>query len=359
LKSLVREDPTIPGGYVKAPWEEAAVVQMFREEQPVTVRPFMALRSGDVIETGADGAAIIHFKKLGDVILASNTRVRIGSLEVLFGRIFAKIKGFFSVETHEVVAGVEGTEFILEFRDQTVRVIVIKDAVTCRSRGSKWPVIRVHQGNELSVTPATAAPATRLASKSEMNDLGSWVRRVESERPPPPPQIYIGQTFGYCCEKGQVRPASASECGGVFHKSEEGAHHACTAGWCCAGGSVTTATRSQCEASGGKFFADSEKARSACSSVKTGWCCTGGKVQNMTDYQCGASDGQFFSDWNTAQNACTHHTTQQMVWCCYLPPNNKEGQGTVVYESPTSCQGKKGKPFPDEKTAKNQCVRIN
>lgn len=353
LKSLVREDPTLPGRYVKVGPDKAAVTaRVFRQGQPVAVRPWMALLPGDEIETGPQGAAIIAFKRTGTVTLAPHTRVRVGSLEVLFGRIFAKIRGLFTVESQEVVAATEGTEFMLELLRGTVRVIAVKDVVTCRSKSGKWPGIRLVEGNEVSVTPKVGPPAVKVASHSETKGLRAWASAVATAPPPPPPPPV--PIAGFCCENGQVRQAIESECGGDFRQGEEQARQACAVGFCCAGGSVTKAIRSQCKSSDGQFFPDSESAQEACKPTPKGWCCAGGAVTQMTASQCGASEGHFFPDINSAQKVCAQ---ADMVYCCYLPAT--EGQGTVKYESRAACLGKKGKPFTDQTKAKYECIRVN
>jgi len=343
LESVAREDPAHSAGYVElGPAEAAGAVQVVRRGRSLAPRPSMALEPGDELETGRDGVAVITFAKHGTIVLAPSTRVRIGSLEVLFGRIFASVRGLFSAESDDVVAGVEGTEFALELGpDRTVRVVLVDGVVTCRSKQGSWPEVRIGAGQAFfSSYPHRASPTVELASPSELAELRDWARRVRD-----------APRAGYCCDGGRVFRSLATECRGVFRETAEQARAACTSGWCCATGGVTQASEAQCRSSEGRFFRDRESAQRACAITSQGWCCASGRVFETSQDRCRSARGQLFPDASSAERACAE---QEKGWCCYLP--QREGRGEVRYESRSQCRGAF---FTDETTARRQCVRID
>ena len=85
----------------------------------------MLLGSGDIIETGSDGAAILQLGNRADLKLRENTILALDTLgeEVavklsrggLFSRVAARLRGRYSVLTQTAVAGVRGTEFFVAY----------------------------------------------------------------------------------------------------------------------------------------------------------------------------------------------------------------------------------------------------
>ena len=114
------------------PAEPAQVgLRVWRKLQEVHATRGMQLLPGDEVQTGAQSAAVISFSGgpvgagTGTVAVDENSRVRVGSLEVFFGRIFANVRGLFETTSENVVAGVEGTRFLFEVTpDRKVRVAV-------------------------------------------------------------------------------------------------------------------------------------------------------------------------------------------------------------------------------------------
>ena len=77
----------------------------------------------------------------------------IGSLDVLFGRVFARVKGVFSVENRNVVAGVEGTEFAFEVGlDGDTEITVLDGTVLSSSKKLPWKPLRVTRNQAFWVT---------------------------------------------------------------------------------------------------------------------------------------------------------------------------------------------------------------
>jgi hypothetical protein len=239
--------------------DASAGVRVWRGGREIAVRPRMDLLSGDEIETEADVAVVLRFRDAGDVLIIEQSRVRIGSLEVLFGRMFALLRNRFTVTSETVVAGVEGTRFLFEVgRDRTVRVVVADGAVVCQSPQQAWPPVRL-RANEalLSRYPSRTPPIHTGADASELRAYEQLARDVS--RAP---------EAGWCCRDGQVTASWSDRCGGIFDTERADALRQCRpqpppaeqVGWCCRDGQVTRSTRSQCS---GQFF-DSEARAAAC-----------------------------------------------------------------------------------------------
>jgi hypothetical protein len=312
---------------------------VFRDGKPVAARPPLTLQPGDELETGTGGAALVQLPDGGMVVIDARSRVRIGSLEVLFGRVFAAVRGLFSVESENVVAGVEGTEFAFEVTpDKGVRVVVLEGVVVCTSKAGRWPPTRLRSGLGFSTRPGTGTPRVAAASQRELDDLRGWVRRVTSAARP-----------GYCCDAGRVFASQSSNCRGAFYADSASAQRACAptpapAGWCCDAGRVTSATQAQCR---GAFYTDQASAERACAPKPdpTGWCCDAGRVTSGTRSQCG---GTFYADRASAEKACARPKTG---WCCL--PNYQLEQMT-----PAACTSRKGKFYTDQRTARAACTNI-
>lgn len=180
-----RVDPANPKRYLRS----AAVtdaVDVYRAGRPIFADQVLWL--GDEIETGADSVAVIRFPDGNKVIINSRTRVRLGSLDVLFGRVFARIKGLFAVESQNIVAGVEGTEF--EFtvaHDKAVSITVLDGRVICTAKTGGWPPVRMGSGTKMvSAHPHRMTPRVAIAAPAELEEIRSWVQRVEEVAPSPP-----------------------------------------------------------------------------------------------------------------------------------------------------------------------------
>lgn len=295
LQQLAQEDPSGAARYTQLDIG-GGTVRAYRGGRPIDTRRGMQLQPGDEIETGADGAAVIRFLEQGEVVLAAETRVRIGSLEVLFGRIFANVRGLFTASSENVVAGVEGTGFTFEVRrDRSVRLVVLDGVVAFRSRTGSWPPVRVGARQAvMSPYPGRTPPRVERASVQEIDEIRRWVRDVTS-----------APRAGYCCDNGRVFRAMSNECRGAFRSSLEDARQACAAlqeGWCCAGGRVTQTIQGRC--AGGQFYLDRAKADRACAvrpPEPMVWCCAGGSVTYVRRDAC---RGTLYTSKASADKAC-------------------------------------------------------
>jgi hypothetical protein len=333
LDRVMRKDPSVPSGYVIVDAGEASrFVTVFRGGRPLGARPPFTLEQGDEVETGADGAAVIQFPDGGIAVIDVRTRVRVGSLEVLFGRVFASVRGLFSIESENVVAGVEGTDFMFEVRaDRGVRVVVLDGVVVGRSKTKSWDPIRLRPGVAFSSRyPNREPPRVGPASQRELDDIRAWVRSVID-----------APRSGYCCDGRKVFASASTECRGFFSATESEARRSCTIGWCCAGNQVTQTIRARC---GGAFYTDRQSAERACApKPEVGWCCEAGRVTSGTRDQC---RGKFYTDRQSAERACAPAPTG---WCCL--PNYRLEQMTN-----TSCIASKGKFYTDPNAARAACT---
>jgi len=286
----VRPDPADPTGYVEV-LEAPGLATLYRGGQALVARPGFTLKADDQIETGRDTSVIISFPDGGNVVLKPLSRVRLGSLYLLFGSIFASVRGLFSVEGQNFVAGVEATEFLFAVGGGDVRVVVLDGVVVCQSKTKAWDPVRLGAGQQL-IAPLADVPLVQPANPSELADLRAWVDRVKQ-----------APRAGYCCVEDRVYPAKSNQCPGVFGSSEAEARRSCAifqSGWCCDRGRVTQGIRAGC---GGEFFFDLQSANRACAAPPepTGWCCQDGKVTSETPSQC---HGSFHPDQKSAEVKC-------------------------------------------------------
>jgi hypothetical protein len=337
LQQIAREDPSGAARYTQLE-AGGGVVRVYRSGRPLDTRRGMQLQPGDEIETGASGAAVIRFPE-GEVILAAGTRVRIGSLEVLFGRVFANVRGLFTASSENVVAGVEGTGFVFEVgRDRSVRVVVLDGVVACRSRTGSWPTVRLGPRQALtSPYPNRVQPRAEQASTQEVEEIVQWVQQVTGAPLPPP-------VIGWCCSGGRVTQTSQGRCAGEFSPNRADAERVCAppTGWCCAGGRVTQTLQGRCA---GEFYPNRADADRVCARPPepTGWCCARGRVTQAIQGRCA---GEFYPSRTDAERACAP-PPQPMGWCC--------AGGNVTYGGRDACRGSF---FTDQTSARRACATI-
>ena len=334
LEQVLREDASAPSGYVEVGSGDASrFVTVFRG-RPLAVRTPFALQRGDEVETGPGSVAVIRFADGGSALLGASTRVRVGSLEVLFGNVLARVRGRFSVESENIVAGVEGTEFLFTVgTDRGVRVVVLDGVVVCRSKKGNWKPIRLGATQVFSSShPNQGLPRVEQADPRELDDIRAWARRVSDVR-----------LSGYCCDGGRVFPSASNACHGKFFADQQTAARACVqpepTGWCCDDGRVTSAPRGQCR---GLFYPDQQSAVRACARPEpTGWCCDDGRVVSGPRGQC---RGLFYLDQQSATRACA----APPGWCC-LSGYRLEPMTNA------SCVANNGRFYADQRSASAAC----
>jgi hypothetical protein len=268
LNKVVRSDPGSPQGFVQVEADFARHVSVFRDGRPLALRVPLALRAGDEIQTAPGAGAVIRLEGDGEVVLGPDTRVRLGSLELLFGRILADVRGLFNAESENIVAGVEGTLFQFEVdQRQDVRVVVLEGAVQCRSKRDGWEPIRLERGQALSSAyPNRMTPHVEPVSRAEMAAIEHWAEEIRG-----------AARAGWCCSDGRVTRTIRAQCRGSFHHDPEAAERACAPrpapepepepsvrGWCCINGEVAPMERRACSARGGSFHSTQRRAAAAC-----------------------------------------------------------------------------------------------
>lgn len=287
LHAIAREDPIGSGRYVNVEGDRTSVI-VYRDGQRIGVRPGHMLRGGDEIQTAANGAAVLRFKE-GEIVLDGDTRVRVGSLEVIFGRILADLRGLFTVSSENVVAGVEGTSFVFDVRkgQSEVRVSAVEGVVVISSMKQRFESMRLLPGKECLYDESSWRSGPRIGP-ADMKQVEAFVarsRRVMTARP-----------VGFCCRRGKVTCTTREKCKGGTFGDEETARGACTPGFCCQGTRVRATSRDLCQ---GAFFTQRVDAKRACE--PTGFCCDGGRVSTGTKRQC---RGTFHKTRPEATQAC-------------------------------------------------------
>jgi hypothetical protein len=344
LQQVVR---AVPGG--SPPWQRldvASGVRVRRGDAERTVWVGMVLDPGDVLVTGSGFAAVLRLGGQGEAAVDENTAVRIGSLEVLFGRLFANLRGLFVVRGETVEAVNDGTRFLFEVRrDRSVRAVVAEGAVTVHSRTGGWTPLRLTSGRGLVVHPGGQAPQLMPADPFEVDV--------------PLRAITSAPRAGWCCSGvgGQVSPALEDRCSGRWSSSRESAETQCRPppppaplGWCCSGpgGSVGRTTEDRCP---GRWSASRESAEAQCApKPSAGWCCVVGKsVVRVTQDRC---PGRWSESRDVAESACASKPAEPMGWCCSMRAKG------VVKLTRENCTAEKGRFFSNEEEARKRCVIV-
>ncbi len=217
LKKVVHEDAASPNGYVEVSTPHRGLLTVSRAGEALPVSTPLQLREGDEIETGPDAGAVIRFDDGNQVVLGPSTRVRLGSLEVLFGRLLAEVRGLFSVEDDTLVAGVEGTRFLFESkRGGPTKVMVLEGVVHCSSKTTSWPMIRLTGAQALSAAYGSAEPRIAQVSHAELSEIEQWANAIRT-----------APRAGFCCSGGAVAGAYSDACRGRFFTDEAAATAAC------------------------------------------------------------------------------------------------------------------------------------
>jgi hypothetical protein len=254
--SIVARDPSGrgQGPFVQVGIEQG-LVSVTRQGTRLAQAP-SRLQAGDEVETGPDGVALIHFRDLGDVMLMPRTRVRIGSIEVIFGEFLAKVRGLFTASSQNVVAAVQGTSFSLSSSNGAVHIVVAEGVVSVSPRSGGWPAQRLGPGQALTV--AAGGTGTPRVGPSAAPEIARLESRFDELRQAP--------RQGFCCVQGRVQPGQSDRCASnMFGRTEADAQRACHAaetGLCCRNGSLETSTRGDCPTA--QFFESMVTARMYC-----------------------------------------------------------------------------------------------
>jgi hypothetical protein len=158
--------------------EAVQSIEVIRLNRPAERRQLPPKR-GERISTDAGAIAVIRYSNGSVVFVTPGSVVRVGSVFVEVGEVFAKVKGLFQVETQFVIAGAEGTEYAVRVnRRDDVTVAVMEGSVRCRSRKFRWPEFFLRPG-ERAYFEAQDFPAADRASDAEFNSLKRRLAELE------------------------------------------------------------------------------------------------------------------------------------------------------------------------------------
>lgn len=149
------------------------------------VRPGMSLQTDDSIETGSRSTAVLWFDGRHEIVLLPNTKVEIHSLWVKFGRILARIRGKFRIESDSVTAGVEGTEFLLRVGGpHAMAVTVVEGSVRLTSKETGRSIL-VNPFETGAISHA-GVPGKQALSADERRIIEAQLGQIESTIRPTP-----------------------------------------------------------------------------------------------------------------------------------------------------------------------------
>ena len=154
-------------------------VSVLRAGRTLAVRAELPLQRGDQIQTHVAAYVVIRYAGGARVYLKPNTAVRVGSLFVFAGEVFARARGFFRIDTDFVNAGVQGTEFtLISDGDSVARVTVREGRVICSSPTGRWiPVLL--QGGEQLVARRQRQPVLSRVPSDDVHSATAWVDEVD------------------------------------------------------------------------------------------------------------------------------------------------------------------------------------
>ena len=387
LVMVARSDPADRARYVGLFGDDLEnAVAVYRDGRRLRATVPHILQRGDEIETSFDVIAVIRYD-VGDVYIDAATHVRIGSLDVLFGKVFARVRGFFSIQSQSVVAGVEGTEFAFEVAgDETMQVTVLDGIVLCSSQYLPWKPLRVTRGQVFGATDSARQVRVGPATPAQLAQLRNWVQRADTAvealaprepqlqfppqpqgqpqlqpqfQPQPQPQfpfiplpsfpIVPAAPIGYCCDGGNVFRTTPDRCRGSLYDSQAEAYERCRSvrmGYCCANGQVFPSAVQECR---GTFSFDPARARASCTATPQqeppaslqGYCCSTGEVTTTTRDRC---RGSFYPDQASARRSCAS-PPPSTGYCC--------ADGQVISATRNQCRGSFS---TDEASARKSCV---
>jgi len=155
-------------------------VSVLRVGKPLRPRPELRLQPGDEVATDVNGYAVIRYASGASVYLKPDTRVRVGSIFVVFGEVFARAKELFRVDTDFVTAGVEGTEFSLQANRMGLITVTVREGiVVCSSMRGRWAPVRMQNGERLVAVQEQTPEVTKVPGKELRSETG-WVDDIEA-----------------------------------------------------------------------------------------------------------------------------------------------------------------------------------
>ncbi len=161
-------------------------VSVRRGNALVAAQPRMALQPGDLVQTGPNAYAVLHYPN-AEVMMRPASQGRVGSLTDVIGEVFAKIRGAFAVETTFVRAGARGTAYLVRGAADGAAVVTVFDGtVTLSSRIGAWPPYELPTGATAYCPPRVGAVQPRTATPGELQQTRDWVEKIEKLVAPRP-----------------------------------------------------------------------------------------------------------------------------------------------------------------------------
>ncbi|MGH8536207.1 MAG: FecR domain-containing protein [Gammaproteobacteria bacterium] len=161
---------------------EVESIEVIPLERPHERRQ-LALRRGDPLSVDAQTFAIVRYTNGSVVYVRPGSRVRLGSISVDLGAIFAKVRGAFlrgafQVDTEFVIAGAQGTEYEVKVDARnSVSVTVLEGQVLCTSKTGRWRSFVMSAGQKVNILGSAARDA---ASDDDIREIRRWVARLEA-----------------------------------------------------------------------------------------------------------------------------------------------------------------------------------
>ena len=187
-------DAIVVGGERRAADNERGLARVWRDGQELDGHPGLALRRGDVIESGPLSDVVIRYPGGSVLYMRPGSRGRIGSFLEAVGEFFAKIKGTFSVETTFVRAAAKGTAYLVRAGvDGVTTVIVFESRGAVGSICGGWGSAALGPGKKSLAEKR--GPQSVNATEAELRRTQEWVERVERLAPETGPRAESGSTL--------------------------------------------------------------------------------------------------------------------------------------------------------------------
>lgn len=154
-----------------------ANVGIRRSGRALDYAPGMWVASGDIIRTDGVNRAVVDYADGNRVVIYTHTQIRLGSVFVEFGRMFALVRDFFRADSDVLTAAPERTEFMMEVGLATpgTTVTVRRGAVLCIPRFARWMPIRLRENEWLRADRRSRfGPRTSRQSPQETAAATRW-----------------------------------------------------------------------------------------------------------------------------------------------------------------------------------------
>jgi hypothetical protein len=139
----------------------------------------MSLRKEDIIETDGRTALVIRFQGGNEILMEPRTKIRLGSVWTFFGKVVAKVKDVFAVETDYGAAGTSSTLYIVEANESGLFEVTVLEGrvdVTLK-RDQGQPVRSIHAGQQFARRVVEGSVQIGTNPIEGVRELDEWTRR--------------------------------------------------------------------------------------------------------------------------------------------------------------------------------------